>query len=868
VIEASVRWQEGFENLQIAHDSGAPGKRIATAFSDLLDEVVLMIFNRCLEKIENPEELKSKVSLVMHGGCGRREVCPYSDVDLLLLCHSEHDEQLPEFATLLSQGVNDAGFQLGFSVQSPRQTCSLAFAQAATFTSLVDSRHLAGSISLFDSFISRLQRLAVRRCAAIMRRIYQAREEERVQFGESVYLLRPNVKKSRGGLRDIHLVRWMGFVRYGEADIDRLGRQGEIPKTDMERLNASNEMLLRIRNDLHFHAKRGNDGFGRNEQVRIADKFGYTSRDEMHPVEGLMRDYFRCTSNIRIASDHFVHHAQPRPSIASMLGPIVSRNIDEHFRMGPFQIGVRPGHMETIEKDLALVLRLLQLANLHNREIEQATWEAIRATMIEKSNEVEFNRDIASRFMALISNPDGLCKSIRRLHEMQVLERIIPAFDHARGLLQFNEYHKYTVDEHSILAVERVTEFKDDTRLVGEVYRSIRSKQILHLALLIHDLGKGFPEDHSEVGRRIAAETAERLDLDPENGEEVKYLVHNHLMMSHLALHRDINDEEVVAEFAANVGSMSMLDMLYVLTCADIAAVGPDTLNEWKLGLLSDLYRNAKSILTGTEQQPIGEIEKNRFAEEVARIYDDPETALRLTEKARNLPRNYIRFHGAELVGQQLLPLRTLPAGEVICTVEYMEKRGECNLCIGAYEKIRSGILLKMNGLLASMGLRIRSADIKHLGDSLVWYWLQFRDRDFDGRPPGERLNLIRDKAMAAINAPVDKKFKIPQRWKSDGGRAAQLSRQPIRVLIDNQTVDHATVIDVFSFDKQGLLYSISKTIFEMNLDVCFARISAYGHQVVSVFYVTDENRQKIYDSARLKVVQKQVLQSTREFLE
>ncbi len=866
VIEAAMRWRQGYESLREMHDQGASGKRIAIAFSDLLDEVVTSIFNACLRDNPQASEIASKISVVMHGGCGRREVCPHSDVDLMLLCHSQQEPGVKELATLLSQGINDAGFTLGFTVQTPRQACSLAFAQPETFTSLIDARSLAGSVELFDSFILRLQRLAVRRSSAIMRRIFQARDEERVKFGETVYLLRPNVKKSRGGLRDIHLVRWIGFVRYGEAEFDELLKKNAIPKVDFERLNASNEFLLRIRNDLHFQANRLNDVLGRNEQVRIAEKFGYASRDELLSVENLMRDYFRSTSDVRFCSDNFVQNAQPRPTIANMLAPIVSRNVDEHFRMGPFQIGARPGAVDHVKGNLESVLRLLQLANLHNREIEPATWEAIRNRML-ASSRIKLDEASAHRFMALVDNPDGLGKSLRRLHEMRVLEKIIPGFRHARGLLQFNEYHQYTVDEHSILAVERASELKNDSSFLGDVYRSIRDKQILHLALLLHDLGKGFPEDHSEVGARIAKRVVKRLGLSDTDGETVRYLVYNHLVMSHLALHRDISDNAVVAEFASNVGSVNMLKMLYVLTCADIAAVGPDTLNQWKLGLLTELYRNAKNILTGEDPRENNLAERKNVEADLTQLFDDEITILWLADKIKDVPPMYLRNQGIEKIANQLLELKELPKNEIACWSNFCENSNISNLCIGTHEKVRSGIFFKTCGLLARLGLRIKSVDISRLGDSMIWYWFQYEDEDFEGPPPEYRLEEIKKLALAAAIAPPDETPRFRNRWGNQENRAEQLSRPPIRVLIDNQSVEDSTIIDVFAFRKLGLLYTISKKIFEMNLDVQSARISTYGHQVVCVVYVTDANRQKIRDQEQMDKIQKSILKSTRSFL-
>lgn len=255
----------------------------------------------------------------------------------------------------------------------------------------------------------------------------------------------------------------------------------------------------------------------------------------------------------------------------AVLGPLVTRQIDEHFRMGPTQIGVIKPSLESVQLDLEQVLRLMQLACLHDKQIEHETWIAIRHAML-KYPEIKFTREAARRFMALLSNTQGLAELLHRLHEMRVLKKIIPGFDHARGLLQFNEYHVYTVDEHSLRAVSNAIQFENEQTVVGKTYRSIRDKSVLHLALLLHDLGKGFSEDHSEVGRRIAEQTGSRLDLSEDATEDIKFLVHNHLVMAHLAFHRDISDESLVAEFASNVGSVQLLSKLYVLTCADISA--------------------------------------------------------------------------------------------------------------------------------------------------------------------------------------------------------------------------------------------------------------------------------------------------------
>ena len=280
-----------------------------------------------------------------------------------------------------------------------------------------------------------------------------------------------------------------------------------------------------------------------------------------------------------------------------MVGSIFSHQVEGDYRVTSQHIVATTGGLAKLQTDLSEVLRLCDLANLHDKRIAPATWED-RAKAAPRLND-EMSPELCKQFLSLLSQPYRLGELLRRLHELGVLEKIIPGFTHARCLLQFNEYHKYTVDEHCILAVERATDFMSDPGLLGRVYLGIKQKRTLHLALLIHDLGKGFVEDHSEVGLRIAEETAQRLRLPLRETETLKFLVHKHLAMSHLAFWRDTSDDQVIVRFAVDVGSPEVLDMLFVLTAADFAAVGPGVWNSWKAEVLADLYQRTMQHLAG-----------------------------------------------------------------------------------------------------------------------------------------------------------------------------------------------------------------------------------------------------------------------------
>lgn len=869
-IAKAKKWhRQGRVQLQRLHDDGAPGRRVVNGMSDLVDNIVLLLFHKIRKDLEaEGAEINSRVALVFHGGCGRREFAPYSDIDFMTLYRGNVDSTIEEFARRLTQAIFDTGFQLGFSLRTPREACSMALQDPSIFSSLTESRLLAGSTDLYQNYLSRLKRIAQRRATHLIRAIIASRETERNQFGETVYLLRPNVKKTRGGLRDVHLLRWIGFVRFGETDIDQLCRLGAISSLDASRIQAANEFLLRLRNELHFHAGRANDMLGKNEQVRIAEKYGYKGSDVSLPVEQMMRDYFHYTGEIRYCTDHFVDVSQHHRSFASnVFEPLMTRPIDDTFSMSPFQIGVQADKIDEVKTDLAKVLRLMQLSIIHSREIDHETWESIRNSMIE-SRDIEFSPETGGQFMALLRNPEKLGFMLRRLAGMRVLEKIIPAFGHARCLMQFNEYHQFTVDEHSIQAVERATEFDDDKGPLGDAYRSVGDKSILHLALLIHDLGKGFAEDHSEVGQRLAVEIGKRLGIDEADIERVRYLVHNHLMMSHVAFQRDINDPNMVAEFAANVGSRTTLRLLYLLTVADISAVGPGTLTQWKFGLLTDLYKRAMNLLEGLHET---KADPKHDAEELAAfraLAGDDEKGDWLLQQAHSMPEAYYRRHTPEQIADHLLELDGKTGYQSACRINFDEESMMIELCIGRRVKRRSGIYYRITGMLASEGLRIRTADIKHLDDSFVWYWFQFEDPNLNDAPSKARLNQLLERAEYLAEFKEDAPPVFPIHYKDDPERSRNLPKPPIHVVIDSHAVEWATVIDIFAWYKLGLLYRISKRVFELKLDVRFARIATFGMQVITVFYVTDGQGNKILDARRLVEVRRALLEETEDYLQ
>ncbi len=868
VLAARDQLRKGREKLRTLHASGAPGIQVSSYLTDLIDAVCLELYQTALADLGG-HACETHLALVAHGGYGRRDVAPFSDVDLMLLLDPGSEPHVRPVARRLTQDICDAGLTLGFSLRTPKEACSLALSDATVFTSLSESRFLAGHKPIFARFFRRLQRAAEKNSRRLTAAIEKARHEERQTYGETNFLLMPNIKRSLGGLRDIQLVRWLGFARYGNPDPEALESLDAISPEDRRRLRRAQEFLLRLRNELHFHSNRAQDVLDRQEQLRLAKLYGYQGDEGLLPVEQFMRDYFHHTSEVTYAMTHFLATAKARVGVRSVFNWLMSHNVEGDYRVGPIYISATPRGLARLRRDLVHVLRLMDLANLYDKMIEHRTWEVIREAVKERTA-IALTREVADRFLSLLSQPGRLGDLLRRLHQLRVLEQIIPGMSHARCLLQFNEFHKYTVDEHSIRAVEQAERFFDHPGTVGQAYRALRNKRLLHLALLIHDLGKGNPEDHCDVGARLAEETAQRLGLAEREAEILRFLVRRHLVMSELAQFRDVYDPDVVVGLAVEVGSPEVLQMLYVMTCADWAAVGPGVLTDWKLDLLTQLYLNARRHLTGDTAAGAPDTAQSARREELRRLAREKGVAGAWWSRQLDaLPPVYLFAESPRAIVEQLQRLQQLKRQDAVAWARYLPERSAVEYTIGTYEDITPGIFHRLTGVLTSQRLEILSAEIHTLADGLVLDRFYVQDRDFAGEPPDSRRKDVCGKLTDSLRQPTDQPPKFPTLWgASSRSRGARPHRPPPQVLVDNATSDHFTILDVFALDRLGLLYTITRRLYELGLSVHKAKIGSHLDQVVDVFYVTDNEGNKISDEQRLTEIRDSLLKRIRQLEE
>jgi len=850
VLAAKARLAEAHAQFRQRHQAGCPALELCAAMTGLRDAVVRDLFTAAVEDLGGPDSQGSlsDIALVAHAGYGRRDVAPGSDVDLMVLHEPSVASQVAPLADRLLRDVFDAGLILGHSVRTPGEACRLALADPQICSSLVESRLLAGDERLFRRFARRFKARVRRRAGTLMAAMEQSRREEQIRYGETVFLLEPNVKRSRGTLRDIQLIRWIGFARHGTNSPERLRRLGELSGEDWEAICRAGEFLLGLRNELHFQAGKASDVLTRAEQLRIAELRGYQRAGGLLPVEQFMRDYFRHTSAVSDVATRFVARARSSDRRARLGAAVFGRRIEPGLRVGPAGILASRKALERLEGDLAAVVRLADLAGSYDKPIAPHTWEAVRRQAARLPDDLP--PAACRHFLSLLSHPQRLAPLLRDLHEAAVLQRFVPEFERARGLLQFNQYHKYTVDEHCLRAVECATEMLADAGPVGRAYRRITRKHVLHLALLIHDLGKGSLEDHREVGLQIAQSTARRLGLDQHESAMLEFLVHKHLRMNHLAFRRDTGDEDLVVRFAMQVGSPEMLQMLYVLTAADLAAVGPDVWDGWKSEILTDLYHRTMQHLAG--ESPATTIDELMAARRQAvgaalgPLQGDPW----FDRQISCLPDAYLNVTSAQQVAEDLRGLRQLQPGDVRAAAQYIPETNTVQFTVSTSERVAAGIFHRLTGALTSHGLEIRSAQIHTLAGDMVLDRFWVCDPDYAGPPPADRLDEINrslEQSLRGSHRPPS----FRRLWRASGSTTPSAATRT-QVRADNTTSERYTILDIFTLDRTGLLYAITRSLFELGLPVARAKIGTYLDQVVDVFYVTNLGGKKIEDPGRL----------------
>jgi [protein-PII] uridylyltransferase len=827
------------------------------AATDAIVTLTLDHAARCLHPIPNPTD-SERLCVVAVGGYGRGEMAPFSDVDLLFLCPYKQTAWGESMIESTLYTLWDLRLKVGQSVRTIDDCLRLARGDVTIRTSLLEHRILWGDPSLGEEFDRRLwaELFDATGPEYVEMKLAERGERHRRQ-GSSRYLLEPNVKETKGGLRDLQTLYWIAkYLNHADTPEDLVER-GVFTAEEYGVFAEAAAFLWTTRVHLHLLTGRATEQLTFDAQVELAAILGFSGTAAQRPVERFMQTYFRHAKNVGDLTRIFIaaleaQHVARRPTFGQTL-----RSVFTLGREAPAPAGyrLRSGRLDPADPERFLAkpvnfLRLFEESLKSGLDVHPDALRLIAAHLDRIDDAVREDPEANRIFLGLLLSGHNPARTLRLMNEVGLLGAFLPEFGRIVAMMQFNMYHYYTVDEHTIQAISTLSqierkELRSELPIATSIVSKGLNRRVLYAALLLHDIGKGSARDHSEVGAEIAARVAPRLGLSEEESEAVVWLVRHHLLMSDTAQKRDLSDPRTVRDFAAVVKSPTRLKLLTLLTVCDIRGVGPGVWNNWKAMLLRALYNEAMELLTGGSQAQSRPEREAAAKEAVAgALAGWPAEAVE-REIGRHYPPYWLGLDTrAHTIFADLIP--KIDAGQAAMHFELAPERDATLACFAMQD--HPGIFARLAGALALAGANVVDARTYTTTDGLATatFWIQ----DIEGKPYERmRLGRLRVTVGKILRGDVVARDALRER-----DRIKKRERDffvPTAIHFDNNGSDIYTIIEVETRDRPGLLHDLARTLSANNVSIASAIIATYGEQAVDVFYVKDLFGLKLHSEAK-----------------
>ena len=874
-LKALVKSARAEARAGLEHDRN--GRRCAQGLATFQDELIRLLFDYTVAHVYRATNTSDaeRMCIVATGGYGREMLAPGSDIDLLFVLPYKQTPWGESVAEYLLYVLWDLGFKVGHATRTVDQCLKLAKADFTIRTSLIDMWHVHGDAQLFAELEQRFRDEVVRGSerAFIDAKIAE-RTERHLRTGNSRYKVEPNIKDGKGGLRDLHTLHWLSKYMFGHQVGAETVHAGIFTAEEAQTFRSCEDFLWTVRCFLHFISGRAEERLTFDLQPVLAEKLGYRGKSGMKAVERFMKHYFLTVKEVGDLSTILcaaleMQQVKSAPMGRKLLNPsnwpsswAARRQVRARtdFRIDNGRINL--ADKDVFERDPVNLLRFFAYAEqtesyLHPDAIRQLR-RSHRLITEKLRNDPEANRI----FVDLLTGTGQPERVLRRMNEAGVLGRFIPKFGRVVGMMQFNMYHHFTVDEHLIRTVGGLTEIEHggvaaDLPLSTQLFKTIKNRRVLYVAAFLHDIGKGRIEDHSLVGARIARELCPRFGLTAAETETVIWLIEQHLTMSNVAQSRDINDPKTARDFANIVQSPERLKLLLILTVADIRAVGPGVWNGWQGQLLRSLYAETEPLVSGghTQGERRHRVTEAQNALRVALADWNSADVTKFID--RQYPDYWLRTETRKQADHARLARSADVKGLTLATACTTDKfTSVTELTVLAINHPR--LLALFAGACAANGANIAGAHISTTRDgfALDTFILQ---REFpDDEDELRRGARIGDTIRKILNGDVRLTALLAKRRPA----MAKLDAFTVEseVIVNNALSDAHTVIEVAGRDRTGLLYELTSTLSDLSLDITSAHITTFGEKAVDVFYVTDLTGKKIESEARQKAIRERLL--------
>ncbi len=796
------------------------------------------------------------LALVALGGYGRQSLCLASDVDLLLLHQTRHSKRLAQLAQSMLYPLWDAGLDVGHAVRTVSQSLEIAAGDFQTLMSLMDARLLAGDESLFSALMTKLmaRHRSLGRRRTFFRQVVESVQRRRETYGGTPYLLEPHVKEGEGGLRDIHALGWIGRMVFECRDVPDLVRAGLLPPEAEDTLSTAQDFLWRVRNHLHYLAGGHQDRLGFEVQPAVAEFLGFTDRWSMTAVETLMRAYYQHVFATAWIVDAFFDRAEIRlwPEGRTRTGTGTT----------PPGFAIRAGRLDfadpgEVERRPARMVEIFARAAARDLPLAVSALQTIRDHLHLVDDDFRTDAAVAELFFEFLRVEWSSTDLIKAMHGVGLLPHYLPELEPAVARSLHDAYHVYTVDVHLMQTVWVLKQMAQGIAppeaggRFSDMFEEVERPELLFLAGLVHDMGKGLGPDHAARGAAKVWALGARLGLNADDTETIRFLVAEHLLLADVATSRDMSDERMIISTARRAKHTEWLTMLLLLNVADSLATGPEAFSPWKAMLLQELYVKVRHILEHSDlASPPVLTHLAELPGQVAALLADefgPDDVERFLEPMTDY---YLASVDPATVAEHIRVESRLKKGDLIFTWRERPRRDACEVTI--YTHDRPGLFSQMAGVLTLHDINILQAQVytRQNGVALEIFQVDYPlDREF----LDEKWARVAADAQRVVRGRLCLEYRLAIKTAPLPARRLEVPRKPPQVNVDNDTSDFYTLVEVTAHDRLGLLYDITRVLFGLQLSVHIAKVATKDDRIHDVFYVLDFFGQKVDDDEQNK---------------
>lgn len=845
---------------------GAAGQVVNEEHSDAIDRLLRRLFALAEQEFyAGREEYGHRLAVVAVGGYARREMSLRSDVDILFLHPGRIDPYVSRVSERLQYWLWDGGLPLGAATRTPRDSLALARRDLTVATALLDARFLVGDVDLFHEFRESVRREVARDARNFVEGLLRGWRERHEKFGDSLYLLQPNLKEGAGGLRDYHTAHWATCAAHpsvrGLADFLHFGL---LTESEMAEFRAGLDLLWRVRNHLHRIASHKTDQMSFELQEQLAEILGHGQRPGPElPVERFMQQYYRHARAVETFSEIVLEQSAAR---ARRGRRPVARPLEGGFRRAGDQLEIP--HAAFLRERPLRLLEAFLVAGRHDLELSRTARRLIRENLDLVDEGFRRDPEASRLFQEILAAEQRVTRNLLVMNEVGLLGRLLPEWEHIVCRWQHVVYHTYTVDVHSIFLVEalrrlRKGEFRDQVPDLTELSHDVRDPVVLFLGCLLHDIGKGRGGGHSARGARLARTCCERLGLEPERTERVVFLVAEHLLMSHVAQRRDLSDPRLVVDFARRVGTRENLRNLYLLTFADMKASSRSAWTGWRRQLLRELFERTSEFLEtggGDLDRAVrlieGRVEQRKSAAREV-LAEAGVAAEEIEAFFESMPRRYFVSHTPPQIARHARVLLAHSRERVVSTA-VREMRGGFSEFIACAADV-PGLYANVAGVLTARGINILGSHVYTTRSGLALEIYRVTTPEGGEVERREAWRSVESMLQAVLTGVVDVRELVARRRPSLLATRSPASAPP-SVTITNEESDFYTIVDVSADDRRGLLYDLTRTIHEQGFEIFVSKATTVLDQVADTFYLKDREGRKVTDPARLDALREALL--------